>query len=359
MNKESLRKPNIERLITVLKGGIADRVPNFEILIEDRNVTALLGRNAGNTLGASRGAGDDAYVTPPMDPKDYIELCNIIGQDAIGIEALWTPVKYRDDKGDLHIINDGRIKTWEDAEKMVKPNWELDYAPRKRYIEEYVRAVKGTNIGVAFMVGCFFQACYQFICGFNDFLLMIYQDREFAEYMLDVCVEYYVKMVDIAVDAGIDVLYFADDIAFHSGTFVRPDIFKEIWLPRALKIMEPAKAKGLPIMFHSCGNLNGIMDSIITEMGIDCLNPIEPYSMDIFEIKEKYQDKFTISGNVDIAGPLAFGTPEETSKVVRELLERLKPGGKYILTSSHSITNDIPPENYRAMLDTLFEYGVY
>jgi len=29
----------------------------------------------------------------PMYPKDYIELCHIIGQDAIVLEALWTPLK--------------------------------------------------------------------------------------------------------------------------------------------------------------------------------------------------------------------------------------------------------------------------
>ena len=43
--KNELKKPNIERLLTVMKGGIADRVPNYEILLEARNVKALLGRD--------------------------------------------------------------------------------------------------------------------------------------------------------------------------------------------------------------------------------------------------------------------------------------------------------------------------
>ena len=38
---------NIERLLTVLRGEIPDRVPNFEILIEDQHVEKLLGRPAG------------------------------------------------------------------------------------------------------------------------------------------------------------------------------------------------------------------------------------------------------------------------------------------------------------------------
>jgi uroporphyrinogen decarboxylase len=112
-------------------------------------------------------------------------------------------------------------------------------------------------------------------------------------------------------------------------------------------------------MFHSCGNVTDIMDNIIMEMGIDVLNPIEPYSMDIFEVKKNYGDKLTLSGNIDIAGPLAFGTPEEASEEVRTKMEALKPGGRYILSTNHSIMDDIPPENYRAMIETGLETGVY
>ncbi len=42
------------------------------------------------------------------------------------------------------------------------------------------------------------------------------------------------------------------------------------------------------------------------ELDTVMLNPIEPYSMDIFDIKRKYGDKLTLSGNIDIAG-LEFG----------------------------------------------------
>jgi hypothetical protein len=43
--------PDKERLIAAMRGEPTDRVPNFEILIEDQHVERLLGRPAGNTLG--------------------------------------------------------------------------------------------------------------------------------------------------------------------------------------------------------------------------------------------------------------------------------------------------------------------
>ena len=136
-------------------------------------------------------------------------------------------------------------------------------------------------------------------------------------------------------------------------------MFEELWLERMQKLVKMGKDAGIPVIFHSCGNLNGIMDTVICKLGIDCLHPIEPYSMDIDAIKSEYQDQFCIAGNIDIAGPLAFGTPDEAYREAEKLITAMKPGGKYIFASSHSITNDIPPENFDAMLRALREVGVY
>ena len=134
-NLEKLRKPDKERTLAALRGEIPDRVPHFEVAIEEDVVRAILGRDAGSTLAASRGASDRTFVAPPMDPKDYMEILEFNGQDVMGFEALWAPFKYKDDKGDLHIVNDGRIKSFEDLEKIIEPDWELDFAPRKKYFD--------------------------------------------------------------------------------------------------------------------------------------------------------------------------------------------------------------------------------
>ena len=354
-----LKKPDKERIAAAMVGEITDRVPHFEVAIEDKVVEAILGRNVGSTLAASRGASDDTFFAPPMDPKDYIEIVNYTGQDVIGFESLWAPLKYEDHKGDLHIINDGRLKDFEDLEKAILPTWEHDLAPRKKYFDLYNKAIEGTGIGLFYLTGPIFQTAYQFLGGFDDFFVNIYTNRAFAEKLLDVCVDFYLQIIDIALDAGITFLYLADDVAFKQGTFLEPGLFKEIWLPRMQKLVKPAKDAGVPVMFHSCGNVTDIFEDIIMEIGADCINPIEPYSNDIYEIKRKYGDKITISGNIDIAGPLAFGTPEEVDAEVKEHLEKLMVGGRYILSTNHSIMNDIPLKNYDAMLAAMYKYGVY
>jgi hypothetical protein len=357
--KNELSKPNIERLITTMKGGIADRVPFYEILLEGRNVEALLGRDVGTTMAASRGATADALYNPPMEAEDFAEICQLTGMDCMTLESLWTPLKYRDDKGVLHNINDSRINGWDELEKCIKPSWELDFKPRRDVIRKYVKVARENNLGVAYCMGAIFQTSYFFLCDFNEFLLKFHTDRKFVETLLDICTEYYLEISRIAIEEGIDVLFMADDIAFKSGTFVQPDSFKELWLPRAKKMIQLGRDAGIPVMFHSCGNLTDIMDDIIMELEVDVLNPIEPYSMDIYDIKARYGEKLTLSGNIDIAGPLAFGSPEEVREEVRRHMEKLKPGGRYIMSTNHSVMDDIPPENFRAMLDAGLEFGVY
>jgi hypothetical protein len=357
--RELLRKPDIERLKTAIKGGMADRVPNFEICIEARTVEHLLGRRVGSTMVASRGAVPTAQAAGPMDARDYVDVCRLIGQDAIGIEAGWAPLRYRDDRGDLRIITDSRLKSLSDFERVVLPSWDLDYQPKIEQLKNYRSAVEGTGIGVFFAPGCLFQTCYQFLIGFEDFFEKLYSDRPFIEAVLNACMDYYLRVTEAALEIGIDVLWLGDDIAFRTGALVDPLVYRSMWLPRMRRLVKLGKEAGLPVVFHSCGNLTPLMDSVILPLGADCLNPIEPYSMDIFEIKRNYGARLAISGNIDIAGPLATGTPEQVRKIVQEHLSRLMPGGGYILSSSHSITDDIPPENFLAMIDTVINHGTY
>lgn len=357
--KSGLKKPNKERLITTMRGGIPDRVPHYEILLEARNVEAILGEDVGTTMAASRGATADAHYARPLQAELFAKICESTGMDAMTLESLWAPFKFKDERGEIYTIYNGRINSWEDLEQMILPEWETDFKPRRDVIREYVKVAKEKNLAVVWCVGAFFQYCYYFLCDFSQLLEKFYTDPEFVERIFDVCVDYYMKITEIAIEEGVDVVFTADDIAFKSGTFVRPELFKDFWLPRMKKIIKLGRDAGLPIMFHSCGNVTAVMDDFIMQLDTDVLNPIEPYSMDIFAIKERYGDRLGLSGNIDIAGPLAFGTPDEVREEVRTKMAKLKPGGRYILSTNHSVMDDIPPENYRAMLDAGLEFGVY
>lgn len=349
-----------ERLRAAFKGEKTDRVPNFEILIEDEHVERLLGRKAGNTLGVG---GDPAKGSEaaegvrPMYAKDYVEVCRLIGQDAIAMEAFWTPFKRIAPDGTPRPITDRSVKTRADLENIIWPTQE-DMEERLQYLREYNEAVKDTNIGVIFGGFCIFQTLYEFVIGMHDTMIMIYEDRDLLDELMSRSADYYAELIKRSIEIGVDAFFAADDFAFKSGLLVRPHVFEEIWRPHFDRILAPMRDADIPIMFHSDGKIDEAVDMLL-DMGVDCLTTMDPSGVDYRDFKKRYGHRVTLHGNIDLAWPLATGTPEEVDKDVKEHMDALKPGGRWIAGCSHSIVNYVPHDNFITMINAIHKYGAY
>jgi hypothetical protein len=355
----SCDQPNVERIFAAFEHRKTDRVPNFEILIEDRHTSRLLNRTVGHTLGSAKGASEDEYVTPPMDPEDYVEICRLIGQDAIGMEALWAPLKIEGEDGKLRIITDGSIHTWEQLDRVVPHSLEFDIEPKRRYLRRYIETCKGTGIGTTIMTAAPIMTPYQFIVGFEEFMIKLLTDRDFIEKIIALCMDYYMDIIRMACEEGVSWIYIGDDIGGKGGLLMGPELTRKYAIPCYERIVNLCREYRIPVALHSCGNAVDIISDLI-DIGVVMYNPVEPTSgADIYEVFERYGDRICFSGNIDIAGVLAFGTPGEVEEDVRQHIEYLGRGGGYILTSSHSVTNDIPYENFMAMIKAGHRYGRY
>ncbi len=355
-------KPDKKRLIATYKGEKTDRVPNFEILIEDQHVAKMLGRDAGNTLSVggdvAKGAdATDASEIRPMFPKDYIEICNIIGQDCILVEALWTPIKQKKADGSVIDFFDHSFSSREDLKRVVWPG-EKEMDKTLGYVREYLDAVKGTDIGVILAGGCLFQTLYEFVIGMQDCMIMIMEEADLVIELMERSADYYAELNKRAVDMGIDILFLADDFAFNSGLMVPPDIFKHIWRKPMQRTMQPALDAGIPLKFHSDGKLDQAMDMLI-DMGFDCINPMDPYGIDYRDYKKRYGSRVTFSGNIDIEYPLVRSKPEDVERDVKEHCEVMMKGGRWEAATSHSVVNYIPHENFITMINSFHKYGRY
>ena len=348
------------RLIACLRGEKTDRVPNFEILIEDEHVEKLLGRKAGNTLGVG---GDPAKGSEaaegvrPMYARDYIELCRLIGQDAIAMENFWTPIRIRQPDGSLKLLNDRSFRNRADLERVVWPD-ERDMEERLQYVREYVRAAKGTGIGVIFSGCCIFQTLYEFVIGMHDCMIMMLEDADLFNELMAKSADYFSELLRRVIAEGVDFLFLADDFAFNKGLFVRPALFESLWRPHFDRLMAPARAAGVPILFHSDGRVDDAVDMLLN-MGVMCITPMDPSGVDYRDYKKRYGHRVTLHGNIDLQWPLATGTPADVERDVKAHMDVLKPGGRWIAGSSHSIVNYVPHENFIAMINAFHKYGLY
>jgi uroporphyrinogen-III decarboxylase len=355
-----INKPDVERLKRAIKRLEVDRVPNFEDLIEDRHVEKILGRYAGNTLafgGDPAKGAVDPDTSRPMKSEDYIELCKIIGQDAMVVESIWPAYQREDENGKLIPIFDRSVKNLKEYRKLKKPG-KANIDRVIKYVKEYRETAAGTKIGVTVLYGPILTYFYEFLVGMHDFMMACYEDRDFIEEMLEDVTEYWTEMTKAIVKENIDFIHPGDDVAFKSGLFLPPSLMKEIWVPRMKRIIEPAVEANIPVLFHSDGNITAIIEDLI-DIGVDALNPLDPYSLDYKDLKKKFGSRIAFSGNINIEFPLASGTPEDVENDVKKHMDILKPGFGYIASSSHSIVNYIPYENFAAMINAIHMYGKY
>lgn len=359
--KDYVGEPDIDRLIRAFRGQEIDRVPNLEILIEEKHVSRILGKFAGSTLCSSgnppKEISGDYRKLRPMYAEDYVEVCKVIGQDAIILENLWIAYKKYDKEENLVQVADRSIKNSKCFKELKRPGYE-EIAEKIRYIREYKEAVKGTRIGVGVMFGALMQAFYEFIVGMDDFMLLCYEDITLVEEMLEDATLFWIEFVKAIVKEKIDFIWPADDIAFKTGTFLPPDLMRKIWVPRMERILAPAVKSKIPIIFHSDGKIDELVPDLIN-IGVDCIHPLDPYGIDYKDYKKKFGNNITLAGNIDIEFPLSKGTPDDVKKDVKKHMDALKPGYGYIAGSSHSIVNYIPEKNFIALINAIHTYGLY
>jgi uroporphyrinogen decarboxylase len=169
----------------------------------------------------------------------------------------------------------------------------------------------------------------------------------------------------VLADLGdvIDIVVEADDYGTQDSMLVSPDMYRRLLKPlqaELFRVIRDRLADGF-IFFHSCGNVRSLIPDFI-EIGVDILNPIhitatgmEPVALN----RDFGRDICFWGGGVDTQGVLPNGTPEEVKEDVKRNVAALAPGGGFIFNTVHNIQADVPPENIMAMLEALWESGVY
>ena len=209
------------------------------------------------------------------------------------------------------------------------------------------------------------------LMGFQNWLMVTITDPQFAGALLDKITDIAIKLDRVGLSAAgrfIQILKVSgDDLGMQSGLIYSPDIVKQLFLPRLRRRWQAAKdyiqqdlGLSIPIMFHTDGAVRPVIPDLI-RAGINILNPVQPFckNMDFEELKGEFGDRLVFHGGIDIQRILPFGTIEEIENHVIEVIQALSQGGGYILSPTHIIQADTPPENIIAMTRTAHKYGVY
>jgi len=332
-----------ERVLAALRREEPDRVPYCELGVDQDLARRLLGWQG---IGSQRSNLEENAFTlsEATAVADCLDLDNLF-------YVLRAPVyvdKVAGVDGRL-FYGSGQLRTWQDLESLVLPDPTADalYAGA----EAFARGKGERALWLVTRMGIFPTTLGM---GYEAFSLALYEDRALVEAILDRYVDWSCAVADRVCALDIDVYVTTDDMAFKTGPFFSPAVFRELVLPRYRRLREHVTK---PWVIHSDGNLRPFVDDFLA-LGIAGLHPNEKGAMDIQDMKRDYGARLCLLGNVDL-NLLGMGTPDQVDDEVRGLIRDVGPGGGYIVTSGNSLAAYVKPENCIALSQAVHKYVQY
>lgn len=332
-----------ERVLTALHREQPDRVPYCELAID----RALAQRLMGGGALASQAANLEAN---PYTVEEAKAISSFLQLDNLSY-VMRAPVyahKHAGQDGRL-FYGSGMIQTEADLSVLQLPDPYDDALYTE--VEKFVQQKGEYAVWFVTRLGIFPTMLSM---GMEHFCLALYDNRPFVEAVLDRYCDWTAAVAERVCQLGFDVFISTDDMAFNSGPYFSPAVFRDLVLPRFRRVAEHIT---LPWIIHSDGNILPFVDDLIS-LGITGLHPIEHGVLDIRAVKQQYGDRLCLLGNVDL-NLLGLGTPDEVDREVRGLIHDVGPGGGYIVTSGNSLAGYLQPDNVLALSKAVQKYGRY
>lgn len=143
-----------------------------------------------------------------------------------------------------------------------------------------------------------------------------------------------------------------DDWGFKTQPLLSPSDMRTYVFPWHRRIVEAAHAAGRPAVLHSCGQLECLMDAIISDLRFDGKHSYEDAICPVEQAYQRWGDRIAILGGMDVDF-LVRSSPQAIYERATRMLT-LAPKG-YALGSGNSVPEYVADEHYFAMTRAALE----
>ncbi len=335
-----------ERMYKVLNHELPDRLPTFEYAIDKKVVEGICP------------GGTYADVVETLDLDAITAWEPSIGAYVPGmVENLEPGERFVDEwgvereaTGEMYaypVVKESLIKNESDLKNYSPPDPLAEH--RFEYLRQYIKRFKGEKL-ISYSVIDMFELS-KFLMGLEEYLIAWIQQPELVQKVFAMTTDWLLQVIRRAIDIGAEMIIDMSDIAYKTGLFIKPELYREIFIPCLKRIVETVKQRRAYIFYHTHGNIWSIIDDLV-DTGIDVLNPIDPDAgMDIAEVKNKYGKRVVLGGNIS-TDSLSRKSPKEVADLVNQTIAKASKGGGHILMGSSSMLASVKPENYMTMVKT-------
>ena len=331
------REPNFDNLLKVLQCKEPERPTLFEFYLDNEISEKLTGQKAKSAWDCS---WNYEMIIPAMKKAGY-DYATMHASD------FGFPVVRQ--QGRTISMSHGVIT--DEASFMAYPFLDPDACEKGRLAE--VEKVWPTGMKVIVFGPSGVLENVISLVGYENLCFMLYDDPELVRRIFAAVGERMVRYYELCMRYDcVGAIISNDDWGFNTGTMLATEDMKKYVYPYHKKIVEAAHKNGRPVILHSCGNLEKVMDDIIEEIGYDGKHSYEDKILPVEEAYEQFGGRIAVLGGIDLDF-VCRRTPEEVSERCKKMVERTKCKG-YALGTGNSIPNYVPAENFKAMIRAVY-----
>ena len=163
-----------------------------------------------------------------------------------------------------------------------------------------------------------------------------------------------------AAKGKVDFLWLGEDLGTQIAPIIGLDTFRKHIRPRYQPFCDLAKAYDVFVMMHTCGSSSWAYEDFV-EMGIHVVDTLQPEAANMGPqyLKDTFGGRLAFHGCISTAGPVAYGSVEETIANCKDTMDIMMPDGGYCFAPTHQLQDNSPTENVLAMYETAKTYGKY
>ncbi len=183
----------------------------------------------------------------------------------------------------------------------------------------------------------------------TEIMVLCYEEPELVETVLKKTTEFLIKYAKAFKEAGADGIAIAEPAA----GLLSPGLIAEFSTPYVKQIRDAVEDDSFMILYHNCGNAVPLLDNIkeIGAAGYSFGNAI-----DIEEALKVMPGDSIVIGNIDPAGIIRNGTPEQIREETLALMERCCKYPNFVVASGCDIPPNTSLENIEAFFGAVDEF---
>lgn len=343
---------SLQRCMTVLQGGVPDRVP---VCLENfMHAAAVAGYSVKEyCLDGEKMAGAQIASWEKFR-HDMIDLEN--GVTALA-QTVGCQVEFYDDDQSPPWVAGPALASIEQVDQL-KPIDPAQEGPLLEMIKATRLISKALGRHVCLLSEADqgpFSLAAQIIDPQEFLVALLDPDKEaYVHRLLEYTTEQVLVYARALIDAGAHLTMMGESI---SGPDVcSPQVYRKFASPYQQRLIETLRAEGKEIGLHICGNATRIIEPMV-ETGAIFLQV--DYKIDRAACKEATQGKTTLIGTVDPSAVMALGSQEDVIQTARSDIDHLARNGGFILSPGCTLPYTTPDENVSALIDVARDYGRY